>query len=470
MDNKKIEILLVDHKDNKTKFVLQEDAKKGDYFYIEEIIGNLEKISEKYFFDILGKSKENFEKSVKKQLEQECKTNVINAYKQSDEFLNIQKNNSDLQAKLNQINEKHKLDLDNKIQNSIKELEVKIINLENDNKNLKTNKDLDIQIKVTQEIKKEREKWEIIAKEMVETARKNANETIQKEMDKKSEENEKLKSNINQLTEKRNSISVGKDLEEWVRDQYDKFFSFQHGVLNFDLISQKSVTDLDNKNKGRVDFIFNCYDANNNLLSAVIECKSETESGEKKTKNEDHYKQVLKYARQSKSQYAILLTELEKNNRDFTCFEENKYCKEYPEIKLFVMRPAYIIIFLNFLIKLAEMKKLYIKENLNNATSEVFIKKFEKFKNIFINLFLPESKKAFESIEENSKKIIRNANSIIGFAEVIKTTNINKLNRKIRELETTILDVDQNMLINIDHDKIYDIQQETLNENLNNGE
>ncbi|MFB5029668.1 MAG: hypothetical protein WJU30_00209 [Candidatus Phytoplasma pruni] len=141
---------------------------------------------------------------------------------------------------------------------------------------------------------------------------------------------------------------VGENLEQWCDNE----------VQNQLLISNDITWIKDNQiiNNAKGDFIyklhFNAEKKDDQILtSALLEMKSEVKNNLvpqiKKRKNEQYFKKIDQDRKNKNLEFALLVSELEYEQ------ENDIPVKKVPEYEnMFIVRPAYLVVFLNIIIPL----------------------------------------------------------------------------------------------------------------------
>ncbi|MCQ3915485.1 MAG: DUF2130 domain-containing protein [Mycoplasmoidaceae bacterium] len=93
------------------------------------------------------------------------------------------------------------------------------------------------------------------------------------------------------------------------------------------------------------DFVFKDYDDKGvEILSVEIEVKTENNTTESKKKNKDHYQKLDNDRKNKKCEYALLISELERDNKNF-----DGIYKVRGFDKMYVVRPQTFVAFINVL-------------------------------------------------------------------------------------------------------------------------
>ena len=322
----------------------------------------------------------------------DAKRMAIVDYKESDEFQKI-------------INDKIDLDL------KIKKLELDIKNHIKDMENAKSNWN--------------NEKYKVI----------NELET------KKNNEIKKLTDNIEQLKrEKSSNVKlVGEELEQWLKNKFDETYSFSCPDMTFTKINEA----IDGK---KADFLLEFFDFGKEMsnddkkliFSATIEAKTEFFDNQKGTKNSAHYKKLDQDRINQKSEYAILVTELEP--------EDHFVIKKINEYKnMFAVRPQYFIPLVDMIRNFATLKAKINQQIIRYEDRAKIEENLDELKKDIVDNTLKYINDKTKKIIDDSKAIIKKAESIEETAEDIINKKLNTLKKKINEL--TIRKIDPNKLL-----------------------
>ncbi|KEZ22302.1 DUF2130 domain-containing protein [Ureaplasma diversum] len=376
----------------------------------------------------------------------------VKEYKESKEFLEMEKNIETLKSKLNKtesdlsvMQEREKISKEaiisafkesieyKKLQNEIRNKETEITKLTEQNKLAATtavnnyrlseefkkeytdvinNKDLEINNLRNELEKKDREKADAVHE--------------------KEKELEAFKSRNRWTSTK----AMGQEFEDWFKNQFERQFSFNERIVLKPVTKSKKDSSDEKATKG--DFLLEIFENDNRkpdelLLNVLFELKTQDDHSENKKKNKDHIDKLDKDRKKEKAQFAILVSELEPED-DFIF----KKVKEHDD--MYIIRPAYVVPFIDVLMYLAK-KELQVrqiglqsfkeKEQIENDIKDFKNKADDllaKTSNDFINI-----SKYCDSIDETTKKIksIVTANINLRF-EKIKTAldKISLLNYK----------------------------------------
>lgn len=139
--------------------------------------------------------------------------------------------------------------------------------------------------------------------------------------------------------------AMGEELEKFVWEQFEA--AQQSGAFpNAKFWKDNEVITSGDSLKGsKGDFVFKDYDDKGvEILTVEIEVKTENNTTESKKKNKDHYHKLDNDRNNKKCEYALLVSELEKDNRNFDgIYKVSGYEKMY------VVRPQSFVAFINVL-------------------------------------------------------------------------------------------------------------------------
>ena len=181
--------------------------------------------------------------------------------------------------------------------------------------------------------------------------------------------------------------------------------------------------DVVNGTKG--DFIFKDYDEDGNeIISVMLEMKNQSEIGNIKKKNSDHYSKLDKDRTNKNCDYAILVSTLEPDNEFF-----NRGIVQVREFKnMYVVRPNSLLILLSFITSFA-------RKTLDEKREII------KLKNMNIDLanFEDNLANAKELMQVNTDRVTAN------FAKSI--VEIDKIISQLEKHKSTLQKIDSNFQI-----------------------
>lgn len=174
--------------------------------------------------------------------------------------------------------------------------------------------------------------------------------------------------------------SMGEELEKFVWESFEA--AQQQGAFpNAKFIKDNEVITSSESLKGsKGDFIFKDYDEKGvEILSIEIEVKTENNTTESKKKNKDHFKKLDQDRNNKKCEYALLVSELERDNKNFDgIYKVNGYDKMY------VVRPQTFVSFINVLKdslnKNRELVQTLNQKRIEFADQETFISNLNDMK------------------------------------------------------------------------------------------
>lgn len=422
---------------------LLEDAKKGDIINLT----TLNKVDISFLKELINKGKDNEYRSM---LEKELKAqNAKHELEIQKLLIEKDKENGkekdELLDKINSLNieiEKMKSSKESdlllakeQIKNSY---EAKISTLENETKIFQSKFELE-KIKEISQVKSSKD--EEINKLKLELGKVDIkiNEAVQNK-------EQEFKDKIHELESRNNSLmfsksmagikDLGENLEQWCDNQYQ-----EHAIYGFEnckwIKDNIAVGDELDSKKTKGDFIFKIYADESKkedllLTSVLLDMKDKNPNSTSNNKNSDHYKKLDSDRRKKKCDYAVLVSNLERDRavNDAPVIRVNEYEKMY------VVRPEYFMVFLSLLASLSVKYANYITtERKDLLNKEEAIKMFEEFKDdILVKSFVPLNK----SIEEMLKKaqtIQDSADSIISECRKIQDKTLEKMKKKIDDFK-----------------------------------
>lgn len=250
---------------------------------------------------------------------------------------------------------------------------------------------------------------------------------------------------INALQRQKASLNVkqtGEDLESWCDNTVKE--QMQNGFYNCTWEKDNKVIREEYETKGsKADYIFKIYadkdhDPQELLASVCLEMKDENPDSVVKQTNEHYYAALDKNRNKKACQYAILVSNLEMDNKSniLPVFKVREYENMY------VVRPGYLMTFLNMITSLTtrfselilakEAEQVSIKDKL------ALIEEFNSIKKTYLEKPLDALQKdieailkANEAISNASRKIEDNCNHII-------SQYINQIDMKLSRFELSI--------------------------------
>lgn len=223
---------------------------------------------------------------------------------------------------------------------------------------------------------------------------------------------DQVKTLENQWTHRHVSTkAMGEELEKFVWEEFEA--AQQQGAFpNAKFWKDNEVISSAESLKGsKGDFVFKDYDdQGNEILSVEIEVKTENNTTESKKKNKDHYQKLDNDRKNKKCEYALLVSELEKDNRNF-----DGIYKVRGFDKMYVVRPQTFVAFINVLKdslkKNSELIQVLNQKKLDFVDQETFLANLSAAKEDFA-ISASRSFKNFEGAIEAIDKSIKNLQDI----------------------------------------------------------
>ncbi|WP_153368804.1 DUF2130 domain-containing protein [Candidatus Phytoplasma sacchari] len=256
----------------------------------------------------------------------------------------------------------------------------------------------------------------------------------EKEIQKLIHENEKIKikleneknQEILKLKLKRGNFNnkiIGENLEKWCDNE------IQNQMLILNDISWYKDNEIINGSKA--DFIFKVYRNKNKienevLTSAILEMKTEVkniDSLKRKQKNDQYFNKLNIDRENKKLEFALLVSELEYDQENDLPIKKVQNFE-----KMYIIRPPYLITFLNIIISLARKNKELIynlkRKKQKFKKEKEILEYFENMKNKILNNYLVK-------IENNLNDILKENKNIKNISENILST-YNKIEKKTK--------------------------------------
>lgn len=420
---KKIDVMVIDQ----TTLTLREDAKCGDYIDLSEVT-NVDTTS---ILQAIEKAKDNVYNKKLNELNNQHNHNLAESLKNKEAELALKYSNeiSELKQKLlktesdkdSELNQ-NKLQHSKEIQDIKSSYEMKIQEYENNINHLKEVKHLEVKIGIDEEVKKIKEQFDK-QKEQYEAQLKERDEQLYTLQRQKAALGSKL---------------IGEDLETWCDNEMESYM--QNGFLNCTWTKDNKLVANEGDKKGtKADFIFKIYadesKKDNELLESIIfDMKDENPDSVNKQFNKVFYSKLDSDRTKKNCRYAVLVSNLETDNPNINPIYK---VREYPN--MYVVRPAYMIIFINLIVSLTtrfkeivlekEKEKLEIKDKLE------LIEEFESIKNTYLEKPLAQLTKNIESIKKQNDILKKASNAIEIEIESITRSYLNSINDKISKFD-----------------------------------
>lgn len=425
-------------KDRKT-LVLEEDANQGDIIDLSEItkvdLSYIEKLLKDTDDETYNKKLEDDRKQIKEKYDFQIETlnkQIKELEKQNEERVKSAIEKEQLLAK-NQIND-----------------------LKNEIANLKSQKDNEIELNKEKIINEYNSKINELNNK-IEMLEKQKDLTIEVNVAKVKEELQKQISDLNQqLNDEKNRYldlqrqkstlnvkQIGEDLEIWCNNEVTNYM--QNGFLNCVWYKDNKVIQEENEFKGsKADFIFKIYASEEHkeeelLTSLCLEMKNENPQSVNKKSNADYFKALDKNRNKKECKYAILVSELEADKtNNLPIYKVNE--QEYKD--MYVVQPAYLMVFLNMIVslttKFAHLYKQRAIENEKLKSQDEFKKEFDSLKDTYLDKPLNSMKSQIETISKQNKAINDASKKIEEAIETITKNYINEIENKLERFDVKI--------------------------------
>ncbi len=254
-----------------------------------------------------------------------------------------------------------------------------------------------------------------------------------------SEEINEYKDTINALQRQKASLNVkqtGEDLEAWCDNEVTSYM--QNGLFNCLWQKDNKVIKNEDDVKGsKADFIFKVFvdEKQQDLLTSVcLEMKDENPDSKNKHTNESYYKKLDENRFKKNCKYALLVSNLEMDKPNILPIFK---VREYPD--MYVVRPAYLMVFLNMIASLttrfSDLIKAKESEVLELKDKNDLIEEFNNIKASYLDGQLEMLEKQIGLIQKSTENIRKASNDIDASCEKMVTSYINKINDKLAKFE-----------------------------------
>ena len=420
---KKIKVIVKD----KTTLELLESASTGDIIDLEELV----QVDTSYIDKVIESNKDSIY-NVKLAKEKELL--------EAQHKLEISKLNNKIEL-LKQEFQKEKNDAINEKENASKE---KYYNLEQEYNKLKDRYDLEISNTKLEVEKSYKDQLNDLKKEIESLKLTSEIEKIKELNTLKQEYNTIItekEDTINKLQRSKAAMNVkqtGEDLESWCNNEVSSYM--QNGLFNCTWEKDNLVVRDSNEQKGsKADYLFKVYvdekcNERDLLASICLDMKDENPDSVNKKKNADYYKQLEQNRIKKNCKYSVLVSNLEIDRpNDVPIFKVREYENMY------VVRPAYLMVFLNMITSLTTRFSDIIqndeKESLALKGKHQLIEEFNKIKNTYLDKPLASLEATIDTIIKNSSIVKDAAKKIDDSCEKIKNDYILEIEQKITRFE-----------------------------------
>ena len=391
-------------KDNEKSLVIKEQEVEKNYSnQISELKKQIDLLNETKKFDIETIQSKNEAERSKLIAENNEK------YSKLEQDFNLLKAQYDSQIK--QV----KNDIENEYSLKIKDIEANNkIELANKDAELQK-KDSDFELERIKIVDAQKEKYDALLKEK-----------------------EDIINNLQRAKAAMNVKQTGNDLEAWCDNEVKSYM--QNGLSNCTWEQDtKNVREEDETKGSKADYIFKVYASNEHLddellASVCMDMKDENPDSVNKKTNSDYYKQLDKNREKKNCKYALLVSNLEMDKPNILpIFKVREYENMY------VVRPAYLMTFLNMIASLTtRFSELILSkeaEELELKSKFALLEEFEEIKKTYLDKPLESLEKAIADITKNTESISKAVRNIDEQCDKINRSYINQIVEKINKYE-----------------------------------
>lgn len=231
-----------------------------------------------------------------------------------------------------------------------------------------------------------------------------------------------------------NNKQIGEDLEIWCDNEIMTYM--QNGFYNCSWYKDnKPEGGEEGESKTKADFIFEIYATDEKkpeemLTNICLEMKDENPNSKVKQTNKKYYAKLDEDRKKKGCKYALLVSELEADkSNNIPMYKVN----EYPD--MYVVRPSYLMTFLNMITSLTtRFSDIYLSNKnirIELLKKEELINEFNKIKEKYLD-------DPIEKLGNNLEKIEKNAKSIKEASITIEKLCSNIKKSFIEEIENTL--------------------------------
>lgn len=452
---KKIKVIVRD----RNTLVIEEDAAKGDYINLSELnevdYSEIENVIEQGKDSVYNKKLMEYKHTL--DLENKEKLNssineyekVISDLKHEISLLNKEKENK-IKEKENEVENKYKeeiIQLKNKINemNNSNNKDIELIKTKhlNEINSIENSKKLEIE-KLNNSIESLKKETEHKLKEKEIALNSEKTEALNKQKEEYLIQIREKENKINEILRQKAALNVkqtGEDLESWCNNEVVSYM--QNGLFNCTWTKDNEVVRDENEIKGsKADYVFKVFadsnhDENELLTSVCLDMKDENPDSVNKKSNADYYKQLDKNRTKKNCKYAVLVSNLEADKaNDLPMF---RVC-EYKD--MYVVRPAYLMIFLNMITSLTmrfvELIAGEKEEKLALKNAYELNEEFDNLKNTYLDKPLESLKNNVNDILKQSESIRSASNKITEACDKIINNYIGSIQSKLNNFEIKI--------------------------------
>lgn len=441
---KKIKVIVRD----RNTLVLDEEASKGDYINLND----LKEVDYKEIESVIEEGKDSVYN--KKLSEYRYTLDLENNKKIEDTKRLLEKTITDLKYQIDSLN-KEKVTLlkekenevENRFNGKINDLnkQLELLNKDKEQAVLNVKNEYELKMKdIVNQLTNVNKEYELIIK----NKEIELNALKEKEISKLKDNYEtKLKekdNKINEILRQKASLNVkqtGEDLEAWCNNEVVSYM--QNGLFNCTWIKDNKVVREEDEGKGsKADYIFSVF-ANEEhlqdelLTNVCLDMKDENPDSVNKKTNADYYKQLDKNRTKKECKYAVLVSNLETDKpNDLPMFKVNEYKDMY------VVRPAYLMTFLNMITSLTVRFREIIltdkKEKLSLKKSIDLMEEFNSLKITYLDKPLESLEKNILEITKQSESIKNASIKISEMCEKITNNYVKEIEEKLSKFEIKI--------------------------------
>ena len=395
------------------KYSLQQEAAKDQELLKQQFDSKIEKLTHE-----LSLEKEKYQNDL------ETKLKEVH-YNKTLELQKLQQELESKASEFQQILETERLSVEKEFQSQIHALKTKLLQKENE-------KDLE-KTKALTNIEKLKSENVLKLQEIVRQFHQESQEAEQKYQ----ELNEKFL-NLQRQKASLNVKQTGEDLEAWCDAEVKAYM--QNGFRNCTWEKDNLVVkDISEAKGSKADYIFKIFSneackTEDELASVCLDMKDENPDSLNRKKNADYFRALDHNRNKKHCKYAVLVSNLELDKpNDIPIYK----VREYEE--MYVVRPAYLMTFLNMLVSLTTRFSTLItvrhKELLALKNSLELKEEFERLKNTYLDKPLQALEKNIEEIQTSCSKIEASALKIKETCESIKKSYLNEIENKLSRFE-----------------------------------
>ena len=233
-----------------------------------------------------------------------------------------------------------------------------------------------------------------------------------------------------------NVKQTGEDLEAWCDNEVTSYM--QNGLFNCTWTKDNKVIKEEDEIRGsKADYIFKVFANNehneNELLATIcMDMKDENPDSINKKSNADYYKQLDKNRIKKDCKYALLVSNLEMDKPNVLPIFK---VREYED--MYVVRPAYLMTFLNMITSLttrfASLINSKDKEALELQNKVNLVEEFDNIKNTYLDKPLESLEKNVEAISKDSETIKKVCRDIDEQCDKINRNYISQIQEKLNK-------------------------------------